>query len=362
MTQERARTRATQPGRRQRRNRAPEVKRGPRVSLLLGIAIVILVLLAVPGLSYYNVFVAPAREPVARVNDTVFTMGYYLQRLRTLDRDTISTGGTLDLATQPFSLLATIQNEELMRQGSPRYGVFVSDDEVEKAMRERILPPPGEKEEINPQELERNFQARFKQRLREMGVSAEEYRKGIRAQLLTEKMKERLSDRVPAVVEHAHVYGILLDRNSWDKAGQLKKSLDAGERFQTVARENSTDEESRSLGGDLGWIPKGAKGPLFDEVVFSIEPDKVSDPLDTAEGIWIVMVGERDQARKVEGKARELLRARAVEAWLEEERKANLVEQYFDSRSYQYVVEKLKESRGPTKPAAGQSAEGQAPG
>ena len=325
-------------------------------TLIIGVAVIAILIVAIPGLSYYNLFVAPNREPVARVNDTVFTMGYYMQRLRAVDRVTASGGGTVDLATEPFQLITTIQNEELVRQGSPRLNVHVTQEEVERAVRERMLPPPGEKEDISPQELERNFQARSRERLRDMGISAEEYKKSVRAGLLTDKMKERLSDRVPAVEEHANLYGILLDRNSWEKAAQLKKRLNEGERFQTVARDSSTDEESRSLGGELGWLPKGAKGGLFDEVVFSIETNKVSDPVDTSEGIWIVMVVERDPARKVEGKARELLKARALEAWLDDERRENVVEQYFDSKRYQYVVEKLKELRGPSQGAQGQGA------
>ncbi|MSQ15249.1 MAG: hypothetical protein EXR50_05245 [Dehalococcoidia bacterium] len=311
------------------------------LSFVLGI-----VLLAVPVYGYYDVFVAPSRQPVVRVNDRVFTMGDYMERLRINGRSHQLSGEGFDLALEPFKLLDTIQQEELIRQSAGRYNISASNEEVDGSMRERFLPPPEERGGSSPEELESTFQGRYRQFLNELKLPDKDYRQTVSAGILREKLKDKLSDRVPAVTEQAHVFGIHVD--DYNAAAEVKTQLDGGVNFGVLARTKSKDSESSKADGDMGWLPKKVMGPQFDETAFNIPIGQLSDPISLPGGAWLIRVVEKADARKVEGKALQLLRDKAVDDWFQEESKANVVERYFDSTKYETAVKKLKEYERPT--------------
>ncbi len=316
------------------------------LSLFLGV-----VLLAVPIYQYYNIFVAPSREPVVRVNDTVFTMGYYMEKLRVIGRSKQLAGERLDLAVEPFRMLDTIQEDELIRQSAGRYNIAATPEEVDHAIRENFLPPEEERAGSSQNELESHFQGKYREFLNNVTITDKEYRKTVSAQILREKLKDKLSDRIPAVAEQAHVLGIFVE--DYNQAVEVKKQLDGGAGFAALARTQSKHDESSKIDGDLGWLPKRVMGPQFDEVAFNIPTGQVSDPVSLPGGAWIIKVVDRAEARRVEGKALELLRDKAVTDWFLEESKANLVERYFDSSKYEMVVRKLREYETPNAASSG---------
>jgi peptidyl-prolyl cis-trans isomerase SurA len=79
------------------------------------------------------------------------------------------------------------------------------------------------------------------------------------------------------------------------KIEELRTQLEAGADFEELAKQYSQDVRSRDLGGDLGWIQKGAGpyGSAFDDAVFSLEINEISEPVRTAEGFHIVQVLDR---------------------------------------------------------------------
>ncbi|MBI2886075.1 MAG: peptidylprolyl isomerase [Chloroflexi bacterium] len=335
-----------------RRVRRAQPSGGVRAALLVA-APILLLLLAITGWSYYQAYVVPLQQPVVRVNDTVFTMADYLERLRYLEAESQIYGRNLDYGVDPFQLLDDFRDTELIRQASPRLGVTVAEEEVTHALKERLNALPKEGEQTTPEELERNFQELFKQRLSQVNLSDAKYREVVRALTRRDKVRETLSIRVPAVAEQVHTLAIALS----DEQGILdaQKRLEKGEDFGAIAKEKSVDEESRNNRGDLGWLPRRALEPAFDEVAFKLPTGGVSEPFWMKRSFWIVQVLGHDPARRVEGQAREKLKDRALEDWLEEERKQNRIERYFDSDRYEFVLSRLKEYRRPSQ----QGAQGQ---
>ena len=336
---------ATEQERRIRRYRGVErEKQKTKAAWLLSFVLGI-VLLAIPIYGYYDVLVAPSRQPVVRVNDTVFTMGDYMERLRIMGRSQQLSGENFDLALEPFKLLDTIQQEELIRQSAGRYNISASKEEVDHSMRESFLPPPEGRGGSSPDELESTFQGKYRQFLNELKLPDKDYRKTVSVQILREKLKDTLSDRVPAVTEQAHIFGIFVD--DYNAAADIKTQLDGGANFGNLARTKSKDAASSKADGDLGWLPKRVMGPQFDETAFNVPIGQLSDPVSLPGGAWVIRVVERAEARKVEGKALQLLRDKAVDDWFLEESKANVVERYFDSNKYETAVKKLKEYERP---------------
>lgn len=60
--------------------------------------------------------------------------------------------------------------------------------------------------------------------------------------------------------------------------------------FAQAAREFSEDPGSASQGGDLGWIARNTLVPEVEEAVFELEPDTISDVIESAFGYHVAIV------------------------------------------------------------------------
>lgn len=103
--------------------------------------------------------------------------------------------------------------------------------------------------------------------------------------------------------------------------------------FAQLARENSEDG-SAAQGGDLGWAAPGQFVPEFEQVMKTLAPGQISDPLTSRFGVHMIQVMDRRQIaidRKQQREiARNLLREQKFEAayadWLREVRARAYVE------------------------------------
>lgn len=79
---------------------------------------------------------------------------------------------------------------------------------------------------------------------------------------------------------------------SQKKAEAIKTKLDAKTDFAALAREFSDDPGSKASGGELGWVRKGLMTPKFEEVLFSLAKDQVSQPVETEFGWHLIQLEE----------------------------------------------------------------------
>ncbi|MCY3852782.1 MAG: SurA N-terminal domain-containing protein [Gammaproteobacteria bacterium] len=82
-----------------------------------------------------------------------------------------------------------------------------------------------------------------------------------------------------------------------EQAQALYKRLQEGEDFAELAREHSQDELSRSRGGQIGWVAEEDLPEDLATLVFSLEPGKVSEPIKTERGVYLLDVQELEPAR-----------------------------------------------------------------
>ncbi|WP_226670070.1 peptidylprolyl isomerase [Metabacillus litoralis] len=75
-------------------------------------------------------------------------------------------------------------------------------------------------------------------------------------------------------------------------AKEVKKKLDAGEKFEDLAKEYSTDPGSAQNGGDLGWFGEGAMVKEFQDAAFKLKEGEVSAPVKSEFGYHIIKVTE----------------------------------------------------------------------
>ncbi len=110
--------------------------------------------------------------------------------------------------------------------------------------------------------------------------------------------------------------------------------LSEGADFANLARQQSDDRGTADKGGDLGWFTRGEMVRRFEEIAFSLPPNRLSEPFQTEFGWHILEVTEQDidenPRSSLENKAREdLMRKKAEEryqVWLSQLRSRSYVE------------------------------------
>ena len=76
----------------------------------------------------------------------------------------------------------------------------------------------------------------------------------------------------------------------------VKKRLDKGEDFSTLAAKFSQDPGSKNNGGDLGWTAEGTFVPRFTKVMKSLKANQISEPFKSQFGWHVIQVlGRRQQ-------------------------------------------------------------------
>jgi len=114
---------------------------------------------------------------------------------------------------------------------------------------------------------------------------------------------------------------------------QLKERLDNGVKFEELARLHS-DDGSASKGGDLGWVNPGDTVPEFQKAMDALQPNQISEPVQSPFGWHIIQVLARRTQDVTEERqklvARQALRERkgdeAFQDWVRQIRDAAYVE------------------------------------
>lgn len=118
------------------------------------------------------------------------------------------------------------------------------------------------------------------------------------------------------------------------RLADMKRRLQAGQaEFAALARATSQDG-SAAEGGDLGWSNPGQFVPEFEEVLESLQPGQISDPVVSRFGVHLIQLIERRQytlgPREQRDMARGVVRARKMEeayrTWLQDLRARAYVE------------------------------------
>jgi foldase protein PrsA len=80
-------------------------------------------------------------------------------------------------------------------------------------------------------------------------------------------------------------------------ANEVKTKLDAGEKFEDVSNQYSTDEAAKASGGDLGWFGTGAMDPDFEAAAYALKVDEISAPVKTSFGYHIIQLTDKKEKK-----------------------------------------------------------------
>jgi hypothetical protein len=136
----------------------------------------------------------------------------------------------------------------------------------------------------------------------------------LKPEVLKTKLTDALGANVPTSGEQVHARHILVATQA--EAASIKKQLDAGADFATLAKKDSTDPGSKDQGGDLGWFGKGVMDPAFEQAAFSLKVGQISDPVKSSFGYHIIQVLAKDPNRPYDPAYIQQERLQAYDAWL----------------------------------------------
>ncbi len=131
-----------------------------------------------------------------------------------------------------------------------------------------------------------NLSDTFLANIQSIGVGETYVRGLLKADLLRQKLIGDIGKDVPASAEQVWARHILVvDKVSADT---LYSRLQKGEDFSQLAREYSTDTNSKVNGGDLGWFPRGTMIAEFENAAFALKVGEISQPVQTTYGWHII--------------------------------------------------------------------------
>jgi parvulin-like peptidyl-prolyl isomerase len=167
---------------------------------------------------------------------------------------------------------------------------------------------------------------RFQAWLQESGITPDEFRDQLRAEMITEAVIQQVTGSVAANAEQVHARHILLGGEA--QAQEALRRVQAGEDFAKVAREVSLDAITRADGGDLGWFPKGMLSvpKEVEDAAFALQPSQVSGVVRSPYGYHIIQVVERQVGRALQPDVYQAMKQKAFDDWLQQQRAAAQVE------------------------------------
>lgn len=111
----------------------------------------------------------------------------------------------------------------------------------------------------------------------------------------------------------------LTEEEALAKAQALRKRLEGGEDFATLAKAESDDTGSGANGGDLGTFKRGSMVPAFEEAAFKLPINELSEPIRTQFGYHIIRADKRESKpfeevrAEIEGRLKPEMAQKAVE-------------------------------------------------
>ncbi len=128
--------------------------------------------------------------------------------------------------------------------------------------------------------------------------------------------------------KQVHARHILLKAGSYatpEQKAEAKKQAEAlqqraakGENFAGLASKHSGDQITAKNGGDIGFLKKGTMPEAFDEALFSMEVDEISEVVETTYGFHVIKVlAIREGDVPVDEAKRELAEGLYRADWLE---------------------------------------------
>ncbi len=331
---------------------------------------VVLLIVIVLGIGFYQEYVAKPALPVATVNGVGIPTNTYqkvvryrrynlrkylasLQKeLANLPTDDASSEFLRQyiqnsmqriqsqLLVVPNSVLDELIEDEIIRQEAAKREITVTPDEIQTMLEEqfgyyRNLPtatptpitatlpititPTPTTAPMTQEQFEKRYQATLKDIEEQTGFTERDLRSMIEAEVLREKLAEAMGKEIPTTGEQVRARHILLKDEETALATLAR--LNDGEDFAKVAEDVSEDAVTKEKGGELGWFPEDGGSLVPTEVAaaaFAVQGTGViTGPVKSFRGYHIIEVEERDPNHPFDEYTLRIRQQQAFDEWLQ---------------------------------------------
>lgn len=215
-------------------------------------------------------------------------------------------------------ILDEMMFQKLMSHHAEVDSLIVSDDEVDKAIEQRI------DFFVNQIGSVQKLEAYFGKTISEL---REEFQTLFREQILGQRMESKVTSEVKATPKDVLQFYNRIPEDSLpifpeeiylsqlvvfpkvdakereritNKLNSFKQRIQDGEDFAFLASLYSDDSGSAKQGGDLGYVKKGKLVPKFESVAFRLQEDELSEVVETKFGFHLIqMVKRRGEQFKI---------------------------------------------------------------
>jgi len=276
----------------------------------------VLLVLASVGLVGYGFFSdwrATQQRPgstALRVGDTKYAVDYFTERLRTF---VAQAGGASSQQGQPSNAIPNVAEqligEAIVLQFAGDLGQSASEDDVKSEIGTQLSLPVTDP----------TFETRYRAEITRSGLTEDQYRETIKAEVLRKKMLAKFQADLPASAESIHYRQIVVAAQT--DADAIRKQIEAGADFVQLAKDKSTDAATKDKGGDAGWAPRGLLDKKVEDTLFALEPGGLAT-YPTANGAVVFQVTEKQADRPIDDPQKPTLANGALRDWLTEKRGA----------------------------------------
>jgi len=248
-------------------------------------------------------------------------------------------------AGQKSDIVAKVDKIEITRQELiNKMSVSYFSKTLEELIEEKLLLNWAEKNKIKVEKKEIedflkqiksrfNSENEFKNELKRMNITEEEYKKMIENTLIANKALEKILNinitdedlkkyyennknqfKIPKALKLRQIY-----LNTEQEANDVYLALEAGADFKKLAALKSADPVLKEKEGDIGFISKGMLLPELEKEIFLLEVGKYTKPLKTGNGYSIIKVEEIREEKElsfeeIKDKLREALKSNIISA------------------------------------------------
>ena len=251
----------------------------------------------------------PADAKVAEVNGVVISQEQFDKELE-IHLERVSRQGRQlsddQLTTLKKDVLEGLIEREILFQESQKTGIKIQDQAVDEQLAAIKKRFPSEAEYNNALSKMNLSEAEVKTQVARGLAIRELIDQQITSKIeITDEESKAFYDgnlqlfKQPEQVKASHIL-IKVDAAATDtQKAEARKKIDAvqqklkdGGDFAELAKEYS-EGPSNSRGGDLGYFKRGQMVKPFDDAVFAMQPDEVSDIVETRFGYHIIKVYEK---------------------------------------------------------------------